>query len=471
MDHNANDLGSGVFFVDILCTVLAFLAAFWLREFVPVLEEEPLDLYSHVFLIPLLLALTISLLSYFGAYQGPNRKNYGAYFWAVAKTVFVTVATLLSLLFFLKIEYVSRFVILIFAVLELVVLSTIRGVAIRIFKDQVRSGKNKLRVLIVGTRSRAQDLVKALQQQVVWGVQVVGFIDPDPACLGQKIFGVPVIGTVENMHECLKNNVFDEVIVAIPRSLLDDAEPIVMACEEEGVRLRFMADVFNVQVARMSLSQVQGIPLLTMEPVAQDPQQLLAKRLFDLILTILALPFLVPLFLVVALAIKLDSSGPVFFVQQRVGLRKRLFPMYKFRSMYVGAEEKLKEIEHLNEAEGPIFKIRDDPRVTRVGRFLRRTSIDELPQLINVLRGEMSLVGPRPMSQRDVELFDRGVQRKRFSVQPGLTCLWQISGRSDLPFEKWLELDLEYIANWSFWLDIKILFKTIPVVLKSKGAV
>ena len=145
--------------------------------------------------------------------------------------------------------------------------------------------------------------------------------------------------------------------------------------------------------------------------------------------------------------------------------------MFKFRSMYVDAEERLKEIEHLNEADGPIFKIKDDPRITRVGRFIRKTSIDELPQLINVLRGEMSLVGPRPMSLRDVDRFDRGIQRKRFSVQPGLTCLWQISGRSDLPFEKWLELDLEYITNWNFWLDVQILFKTIPAVLKSRGAV
>ena len=216
---------------------------------------------------------------------------------------------------------------------------------------------------------------------------------------------------------------------------------------------------------------MQGIPLLTMEPVSQDPRQLLAKRVFDLTLTILAIPVLVPLFALVAVAIRLDSPGPVFFIQQRVGLRKREFPMFKFRSMYVDAEERLKEIEHLNEADGPIFKIKDDPRTTRVGRFIRKTSIDELPQLINVLRGEMSLVGPRPMSLRDVDRFDRGIQRKRFSVQPGLTCLWQISGRSDLPFEKWLELDLEYITNWNFWLDVQILFKTIPAVLKSRGAV
>lgn len=469
MDNNANDLGNDVFFLDVFFTCIAFLTSFWSREFVAV--GGPSDFYSHVFLIPLILALIISLLSYFGGYHGPHRTSLAVYCWAITRAVFVTLAVLFFLIFFLKIEYVSRLVVLIFAGFEWVVLLLVRVWAMRHFKQQVKSGKKKLRVLVVGTRTRAQELVKALQKQVIWGIKVVGFVDPDPTCLGQEILGVPVIGTVENMHECLKNNVFDEVIVAIPRSLLEDAEPIVMACEEEGVRLRFMADIFNVQVARISLSQLQGIPLLTMEPVSQDPQQLFAKRVFDLILTSLALPFLMPLFLFVAIAIKVDSPGPAVFVQQRVGLRKRIFPMLKFRSMFVDAEEKFKDIEHLNEAEGPVFKIANDPRVTRVGRFIRRTSIDELPQLINVLRGEMSLVGPRPMSLRDVDLFDRGEQRKRFSVQPGLTCLWQISGRSNLPFEKWLELDLEYIANWSFWLDVKILFKTIPAVLKSSGAV
>ena len=182
------------------------------------------------------------------------------------------------------------------------------------------------------------------------------------------------------------------------------------------------------------------------------------------------MPLVLPFMALVALAIKLDSPGPVFFVQQRVGLRKHLFPMFKFRSMQVDAEEQLKEIEHLNEAEGPIFKMSDDPRVTRVGRFIRKTSIDELPQLFNVLRGEMSLGGPRPMSIRDVDHFDRGIQRKRFSVKPGITCYWQISGRSNLPFEKWLELDLHYIENWSFALDLQILLKTPAAVWKSDGA-
>jgi lipopolysaccharide/colanic/teichoic acid biosynthesis glycosyltransferase len=209
------------------------------------------------------------------------------------------------------------------------------------------------------------------------------------------------------------------VIIAIPRSLLADAEPIAYACEEEGIKLRFMADVFSLHVARVRLTQAGDLPLLNLEPVAQDEGALLFKRCFDLTVTLLSMPVVLPIMGIVALAIKLDSPGPVLFIQQRVGLKKRLFPMMKFRSMCDRAEDKLCEIEHLNQAEGPIFKITDDPRITRVGRFIRKTSLDELPQLFNVIRGEMSLVGPRPMSIRDVDLFDKGHPAQALFGQAG----------------------------------------------------
>ncbi len=468
-NDSANELSNRVYLTDELLTLIVFLVSFWARGFY-VQSSESLDFFSHIFLIPLILVFITGSLSYFGGYKSPEKTSMTGYSWSIFRAVALTVFTLLAILFFLNIPYVSRFVVFLFAFLELCMLLISRAIIMAYFTKQVESGEKALRVVIIGSRSRAIELVKALQEKVAWGVKIVGFIDPDPERLGSSVLGIPVIGTVENTHEVLKNNVIDEVIIAIPRSLLDDAEPIVMACEEEGIRLRFMADIFNVQVARISLSEIKGIPLLTMEPVAQDPQQLLAKRVLDLTCTLLALPFLIPVFCIVSILIKLDSPGPVFFVQPRVGMRKHVFPMFKFRSMRADAEEKLKEVEHLNEAKGPIFKIKNDPRVTRVGNYLRKTSIDELPQLINVLRGEMSLVGPRPMSLRDVDLFERGAQRKRFSVQPGLTCIWQISGRSNLPFEKWLELDLEYIETWSFWLDLKILIKTIPAVVKSRGA-
>jgi len=198
--------------------------------------------------------------------------------------------------------------------------------------------------------------------------------------------------------------------------------------------------------------------------------QLILKRVIDFTIALLALILLSPVLLLTATAIALTSPGPVLFVQRRVGLHKREFPVYKFRTMVLDAEKRLRDLEHLNEVSGPVFKITKDPRITSVGRFLRKTSIDELPQLINVLTGDMSLVGPRPLPIRDYEGFNEDWQRRRFSVRPGITCLWQVSGRSSIPFEKWMELDLQYIDGWSLWLDMRILLQTIPAVLKGEGA-
>ena len=378
---------------------------------------------------------------------------------------------MLTLLFLLNIKYVSRAIILFFSVIEFFMLVGIRGIVRWYFVSSVKKGTTATRVLIIGTGDRAKEMSEALRQKTEWGIEILGHLDPDSNRVGHYVLDAPVIGTIEDISKCLKNLVVDEVIIAIPRSMLEDVEQIAYACEEEGIKLRFMADVFNLQVARIGLTLVDNIPLLNLEPVAQDEIRLIVKRCIDLALTLLSMPIVLPLMGIIAIAIKIDSPGPVLFVQQRVGLKKRQFPMFKFRSMCDDAEKKMKSIEHLNEAEGPIFKITNDPRVTAVGKFLRKTSLDEFPQLFNVLRGEMSLVGPRPMSLRDVNLFDKGIQRKRFSVKPGLTCLWQISGRSNLPFHKWLELDLKYIENWSLFLDIKILFLTIPTVLKGSGAV
>jgi exopolysaccharide biosynthesis polyprenyl glycosylphosphotransferase len=232
-----------------------------------------------------------------------------------------------------------------------------------------------------------------------------------------------------------------------------------------------MADVFDVNAARVTLRGFTRLPLLSFETIAQPEWKLAVKRGMDLVIVLLAMPVVLPLVTIIAGVVKLDSRGPVFFGQERVGLGKRRFRMLKFRTMIDGSEQLQASLESLNEAQGPVFKIANDPRITRVGRMLRRTSLDEIPQLLQVIRGDMSLVGPRPLPLRDVNLFDQGIQRRRFSVRPGLTCLWQISGRSNLDFSKWLELDLLYIENWSLSLDLKILLRTIPAVFRGTGAV
>lgn len=427
--------------------------------------------FSIGILMALLGGLYVAGMAYAGAYRRLKIRFLPHGFMS-ASALAVSLGVFLSLLFFFsQDDELNRKNVVFFYVLTLVATMVVRSFMVWWYFSRSGSENLKDKVLVVGTGTRALRICELLDKYSEWGVEVIGYLDPDKERVGQEIDGARVLGTIDSIHTVLKQNVVDEVIVAVPRSKISKIGKIFAACEEEAVNIRLMSDMFDFQVARMRLSIVGGIPLLSFEPVAQHELSLIVKRLFDIFAVTLSLPILIPLFLILSLAVRLDSPGPIFFVQQRVGLRKRLFPMLKFRSMVVDAEAKLKEIEHLNEAEGPIFKIAKDPRVTRVGAFMRKTSLDELPQLINVLLGHMTIVGPRPMSIRDVELFDRGIQRKRFSVRPGLTCLWQISGRSNLPFEKWLELDLAYIDNWSLGLDFKILFKTIPVILKGDGAV
>jgi len=250
----------------------------------------------------------------------------------------------------------------------------------------------------------------------------------------------------------------------------DQASRIATLCEEQGITVRILTSVFDLKITRSSAEELDGDPLITHSTGWVEAWPVFAKRILDFTISSILITFLFPVLLVVAIIIKLTSPGPVLFVQERLGLNKRHFNVYKFRTMVVDAEKNMREIEHLNEVSGPVFKIKNDPRITPIGKFLRKTSIDELPQLLNVLIGDMSLVGPRPLPVRDYEGFNKDWQRRRFSVKPGITCLWQVLGRSSIPFEKWMELDLQYIDEWSLWLDCQILLRTIPAVLRGLGA-
>jgi exopolysaccharide biosynthesis polyprenyl glycosylphosphotransferase len=466
-EQQVQRLRRATIFLDVSLTALALLAAYYLRAAV---VGEFASLPAHLALLLVIAPLWVFLLTLFKGYRSPRGAAVLDLSWNVARAVSSGLAVLLTLLFFLKLQYVSRVIVLVFGGLDVLALIGVRLVILWDYRRSLGRGQNFQNVLVIGSGNRARHLGETIVRTSEWGIHIVGYLDTDPARVGRSMPGSNVLGTVDEITSVLKDHVIDEVIVAVPRGMIGIAEKVVRACHEEGVKVRFMADLFDLSVARVTLDAVGGIPLLTMEPVAHDEWQLLVKRVLDLAAGLLVLPPLLPLMAVIALAIRLDSRGPVLFIQDRVGLNKRRFRMFKFRTMFEGSERLQAELEPLNQAKGPIFKIFDDPRVTRVGRFLRRTSLDELPQLFNVIRGEMSLVGPRPMSVRDVNLFDRGIQRKRFSVKPGMTGLWQISGRSTVSFSEWLELDLWYIEHWSLALDLRILFRTIPAVLRQKGA-
>ncbi len=333
-------------------------------------------------------------------------------------------------------------------------------------------GRNLRFMLIVGTNSRAVDFANRTASRPELGYRVLGFVDQE--WNGLEDFGksgFPVVCNFENLSAYLRNTVVDEVVIALPmRSLHDHAAQIAQICEDQGIGMRVLSSIFDLKLARVSHDELEGASIITHHTGFAEGWPVLVKRAIDIGASLTLLVLCAPILVLTALAIKLTSPGPIFFTQRRLGLNKRPFNIYKFRTMIPNAEQKIHELQHLNEVSGPVFKIKADPRITTIGKFLRKTSIDELPQLFNVLEGEMSLVGPRPLPIRDYEGFNEDWQRRRFSVRPGITCLWQIKGRNSIPFEKWMQLDLQYIDRWSLWLDLEILARTIPAVLKGSGA-
>ena len=376
-----------------------------------------------------------------------------------------------SVLFSLRVIATVRFLLLFWVISSLAV--TISRSLLRYWLASVRrNGHNLHHILIVGTNTRAVQFARRIAAAPEQGYRLVGFVDDDwPLMPEFKTTGLKLACDFFGAAEFLRHNVVDEVAIYLPlQSYYGHAAQMAALCKQHGIILRFDPDMFNLKRARLRVVAADGDPQIATPGVVSEGWPLLFKRAIDVSVSLVALVLLSPLLLVVAALIRFTSPGPVVFEQKRVGLNKRQFTMYKFRTMVPDAEKIQEELVYLNEMSGPVFKIANDPRITPIGRILRKTSIDELPQLLNVLKGDMSLVGPRAMSVRDYQSFNEDWQRRRFSVPPGITCLWQIKGRSSLPFKQWMELDMEYIDKWSIWLDLLILAQTIPAVLKGSGA-
>jgi exopolysaccharide biosynthesis polyprenyl glycosylphosphotransferase len=333
-------------------------------------------------------------------------------------------------------------------------------------------GRNSHQMLIVGTNPRAVEFARTIEGKPELGYHLIGFVDEEWSGLQEvRKNGKAIVSDLEHFSGFLRERIVDEVTIALPmKSFYSQAAHIVARCQEQGIIVRVLTSIFDFQPERANGNLPDEMAVETFGGSVFEGWPLVFKRLLDFIVSSILLILLAPMFLVVAILVKFDSPGPGFFVQERVGLNKRRFRMYKFRTMVANAEEQQAQIENLNEADGPVFKIKNDPRLTRLGKFLRKASIDELPQLLNVLKNDMSLVGPRPLDVRDYNGLDEDWLRRRFSVRPGITCLWQINGRSSVSFQEWMKWDLHYIDHWSFWLDVKVIAKTIPAVLKGVGA-
>ncbi len=340
---------------------------------------------------------------------------------------------------------------------------------VRAFLEKIRLyGVNLRYILIVGTNRRAYQLGCQLDTKKEMGYRVVGYVDNENL-LAEK--SINFLGTMKDFNQIIENNVIDEIVIALPvKSHYEVIEKIVGLSEDQGIKVRYLKNIFETSRVQPWQTKTDDLPEITTISGQKENWGYLLKRIIDIIISLLLIIILSPVMLCAAIAIKINSPGPVFFCQLRMGLNKRHFKLIKFRTMVVEAEALQQKYEHMNEMDGPVFKISNDPRVTQIGTWLRKTSVDEFPQLFNVLNGDMSLVGPRPLPIRDYKGFDEDWHRRRFSVLPGITCTWQISGRNNVSFRDWMRMDMEYIENWSLLNDFKILLMTIPAVINKDGA-
>ena len=333
-------------------------------------------------------------------------------------------------------------------------------------------GFNYRNIVLVGRNNRSLVLAKRIMKNDEFGLKIIGYIDESEQVIKNLEFPecIKFLGDLSQLRSILNSYIIDEVFIALPiKSFYTNIEKIVEICTERGIDVRILSDMFFLKDTKNSIDRLDGLPLHNISLRPDSILKLFIKRCIDITVSSTLLILSIPLYIVISLAIKIESPGPVFFVQKRVGCNNRTFKLLKFRTMIVKAQNLQIKLNHMNEMDGPVFKIKNDPRITRVGKILRRFSLDELPQMINVLKGDMNLVGPRPPLPAEVEKYSWS-QRRRLSVKPGITGLWQVSGRNTLSFDQWVKLDLKYIDNWTLTMDLKILFKTIYIILNGKGA-
>jgi exopolysaccharide biosynthesis polyprenyl glycosylphosphotransferase len=447
--------------LDACLFALSFWLAYLLRsnprviDFFRLDDVSPFDAYVWLYLI--LIPIAPLILEAQGFYNRPlfcSRLTTG---WLLFKGCLFTTLGLIMALFLFH-SGIARLVTVLFGAISFILLFAKEEILRRAFRSELARGQYRRRFLLVGSREETQRMRNELRTKSQEAMHVVAELDLNDT-------------SIERLVELLHEHSVNGVIISAKRSFFDQVESAVRVCELEGVEVWLMADFFKTQISRTTFDDFYGQSIMVFRAVPEASWASVAKQLIDFFGSAGLLILFAPLAAILALIIRLTSPGPILFRQQRSGLNGRPFTLYKFRTMVSNAEQLQHELAAMNEMSGPVFKVTNDPRITPFGRFLRKSSLDEFPQLFNVLRGEMSLVGPRPLPVDEVRRFHDPAYRRRLSVKPGLTCLWQVSGRNKVKdFKDWVRLDLEYIDNWSLWLDVKILCRTLPVVLTGAGA-
>lgn len=458
---------------DMVLINLAFAAAYWVRYDLQWFRSvDPANYAPFRMYIPFALVLTVLLMLAYklgGVYDQPRGAAWLDEVYALVGGTTTGIVIVTAITFWFRPQVYSRLMFIWAGGIIVTLLSLGRLIKRWVLESRMRRGIGVDRLLIVGAGEVGRRLMRNIVAQPELGYQVIGFVDDDPDKNKTDIGRFKALGGIDNLPRVVQEKAIDEVIVTLPWMHHRKILGIMRQCEREQVRARIVPDLFQLALSRVDIEDLGGIPIIGVKEVSITGWNLAFKRASDIVLSLAALILLSPLTLLISVAIKLDSPGPILFKQVRVGKGGRRFVFHKFRSMRQGAEGERRQLAARDEVMGATFKIRHDPRCTRVGRFLRRTSLDELPQFYNVLRGEMSLVGPRPAIPSEVEQYQEW-HRRRLEIPPGITGLWQVSGRSQLTFDEMCLLDIYYLENWSPLLDLKIALKTIPAVLAGRGA-
>lgn len=461
---------------DLAVICIAFVAAFLLRSLLTNLEffhHRFTEIYPFSQYVPLLLGLLglWAITGYFGTFyrdlELSNPIRIGA---MLLYQVVVVLVLAYAGLYLLKRSDISRAFVVVAGGVMFVSLLAGRAIAYSgVYWMRERLNRYYY-CLVVGCGSRAREVASLIEESRGSGLRLVGFIDPDSnGATKLRVVGDYPVHPLSSVEHILQTQVIDEVIFAVTMQELARLEPVILHCANLGIKVRMQLEFLPAAYSKIYLEKFHDLELLSLSSTPESELLLFLKRVFDLALAACSLVVLAPLMAGVAAAIRVTSPGPVLFKQTRCGLGGRRFTLYKFRSMINNAEQLRAELHQLNDLNGPVFKLRDDPRITSVGRWLRRFSIDELPQLWNIVRGDMSFVGPRPAIPAEVDQYEPW-QRRRLRMRPGLTCIWVLEGRNHLEFNRWIQLDLAYIDTWSLWLDAKIFLRTIPIVLSGRGA-
>ncbi len=458
---------------DVLLINVAFLIAYWLRYELQLFRSvDPANNVPYTVYLPMVAIMTVLLVltnRREGAYDVRKGRPFFDDLYGLLNATTTAIMIMVVLVFFYRRLFYSRIIFIYAGILILVLLGLARLIRNMVLARLRGAGRGVDRVLIIGAGEVGRTVMRNLIAQPELGYRVVGFLDDDPAKSGADIGPIRALGALDALPQAIAENDISQVIITLPWQYHRKVIRLVTEAEQSGVRARVVPDLFQLSLGGVDVEAINGIPLISVKGSALTGFNQALKRTVDVLIAGVALLLISPLWCLVALAIRLDSPGPILFRQERIGLHGKPFTVLKFRSMYVNAEEQLEKLRARNEAAGPLFKIKDDPRRTRVGRFIRRTSLDELPQFINVLRGEMSMVGPRPGLASEVAQY-QDWHRKRLAVLPGITGLWQVSGRSELTFDEMVMLDIYYAENWSLGMDLRIMVRTVPQLIFGDGA-